>query len=104
MSFSKRLVTAAALFACVACHATEQHRYECPSPLLIGNVKHALKHVAVYDGPPKDRASLQAWDSLKDVDAYLVCAYEGTDKVVTIHAVGSTSCDATDKPQAAFCD
>ncbi|PMS36156.1 hypothetical protein B0G57_104257 [Trinickia symbiotica] len=104
MSFNKRLLMAVALCACTACHATERHRYACPSPLTEGSVNHALKHVELYDGPPKNLVSLQAWDSLKDVDPYLVCSYEGTDKVVTIHAAGSKACDATAKPKAAFCD
>jgi len=104
MSFSKRLVTVLGFCACVVGHATERHRYECPSPLLVGNVKHTLKHAEVYDGPPKNMASLEAWGVLKDVDVYLLCTYDGTDKSITIHAVGSASCNATDKPRAAFCD
>jgi hypothetical protein len=104
MSFSNRLAIAFALCACVACRAAEPHRYECPSPLMLNHVGHVLAHVHVYDGPPKNGVDLEAWDSLEGIDPYLVCHYEGTDKVVTIHAIGSKSCDAADHPAAAFCD
>jgi hypothetical protein len=104
MSFSKCLLAVLGCCACAVSHATEPHRYVCPSPLLLGNFKHVLKHVEVYDGPPKNMASLEAWGLLKNVDVYLVCTYDGTDKDVTIHAVGSASCNSTDKPRTAFCD
>lgn len=104
MSSSKWLAVAVMAGVCAACHAKSSHRYECPSPLPVGGVEHALKHVDLFDGPPRDRAFLQAWDSLKGVDPYLVCSYDGTGQVVTIHAVGSKSCQATVKPLAAYCD
>lgn len=100
----KLLFASSAILACAACGATEKHRYECPSPLTDDKGQHALKHVDVFDGPPKDQAFLQGWMHLKGRDIYLVCAYDGTDKVVTIHAQGVNSCDAPDKPNTAFCD
>lgn len=101
---NRSLVTATAMLACVACSAAEKHRYECPSPLVDDKGQHTLKHVDVFDGPPKDQAFLQGWTNLKGRDIYLVCSYEGTDKVVFIHAPGVDTCDAPDKPNTAFCD
>jgi len=104
MSSSKYLVAILALSAPIAVYAREHHRYECPSPLIEGKVKHSLWHAKVYDGPPENMASLIGWDSLNHVDVYLVCTYRGTTKTVAVHAKGASSCDATDKPLAAFCD
>jgi hypothetical protein len=89
---------------CWTCSAATHHRYECPSPLLDGKFKRSLWHVNVYDGPPENMASLIGHYSLNHIDVYLVCTYKGTNKTVAIHAVGASSCDATNKPPAAFCD
>jgi hypothetical protein len=104
MLFSKPLFAAVAVLACVACHASEKHRYECPSPLVDANGHHAITHVDLFDGPPQNQAFLQGWSNLKGRDIYLVCTYDGTTTVITIHAQGVDSCDATDKPVTAFCD
>ncbi|WP_414649700.1 STY0301 family protein [Dyella sp.] len=104
MSSSKLLITAMAACFCVGCQAASKHRYECPSPLVDAKGKHTLVHVDVFDGPPKDKAFLQVLTDLKGLDPYLVCTYQGTDKVVTIHAVGASSCAAPDEPNTAYCD
>lgn len=104
MLYTKWLVAITTTLTCVACSAAEKHRYECPSPLVDDKGQHTLKHVDVFDGPPKDQALLQGWTNLKGRDIYLVCAYETTDKVVTLHAQGADTCDASDKPNKAFCD
>lgn len=104
MSLSRLLMTTVAACFCVACHAATKHRYECPSPLVDEKGKHTLIHVDVFDGPPQDRAFLEAITNLKGRDPYLVCSYQGTDKVVTIHAVGAGSCAAPDEPNTAYCD
>jgi hypothetical protein len=104
MSLTRPLITTIALGMCITCHASTRHRYECPSPLVDGKGTHALAHVEVFDGPPQQQASLEMWKPLKGKDPYLVCTYQGTDTVTTIHAVGANACDATDKPGAAYCD
>jgi len=112
MSSSKYLVAILSLSAPIAIYAREHHRYECPSSLIEGKTKRALDHVNVYDGPPENLASLipvpagkaDMWDGLQYVDAYLVCEYKGTDKIIAIHALGATVCKVTDHPSAAFCD
>ena len=111
MSSTRCLVATLALLTCATCSATH-HRYECPSPLVDGKIKRELSHIEVFDGPPKDMASLipapagnvAIWDKLEDVDVYLVCGYKRTDKIITIHARGATICKGTDHPSAAFCD
>jgi hypothetical protein len=106
VSFSKCLLITVASLACMAGHAAERHRYECPARLVVGKLGHALKSAQVYDGPPEELASLEAWDKepLAGTDVYLVCEYKATNNVVTIHAVGVRSCKMTDKPQAVFCE
>jgi hypothetical protein len=112
MSSSRFLFAILALCIPAAPYAATHHRYECPSPLVDGKVKRSLSHIDVFDGPPMDMASLipapagnvAIWDKLEDVDVYLVCEYKGTDKIVTIHAIGATNCTGTDHPSAAFCD
>jgi hypothetical protein len=103
-SSTKYFIALLACFTYAKSSATTHHRYQCPSPLVEGKVKHSLWHAKVYDGPPEDMASLMGWDSLNRVDVYLVCTYKGTDKTAAVHAKGASSCDATDKPLAAFCD
>jgi len=102
-SLSKYLAIFASCVPAVL-YAEVHHRYECPSPLVKGKFNHSLWHVDVYDGPPKNMASLIVWESLNHVDVYLVCTYKGTDKTAAVHAEGASSCDTTDKPPAAFCD
>jgi len=104
MLWTKFSIALLTFCVCGTCPAAAHHRYQCPSPLVDGKFKRSLWHVDVYDGPPKNMASLIGRDSLNHIDVYLVCAYRGTDKTVAIHAVGASSCDGTDKPPTAFCD
>ena len=112
MSSCRYLVAIFALSVPTILCTTAHHRYECPSPLIEGKTRHALRYVNVYDGPPENLASLipvpagraDMWDGLQYVDAYLACEYKGTDKIITIHALGATVCKGTDHPSAAFCD
>jgi hypothetical protein len=111
-SSTRCLVATLALLTCTTCSAATHHRYECPSLLVDGKIKRELSHIEVFDGPPKDMASLipaaaddaGILDGLEKVDVYLVCGYKGTDKIITIHALGATICKGTDHPSAAFCD
>jgi hypothetical protein len=103
-SSTRYFIALLAFCTCAKSFAATYHRYQCPSPLIEGKVKHSLWHADVFDGPPEDMASLMGWDSLNHVDVYLVCTYRGTTKTVAVHAKGASSCDATDKPLAAFCD
>lgn len=102
--FSNGLWGTLALCSCLAAHAAAPHRYQCPSHLVVGKTKHAFSYATVYDGPPEQLASLEGTDSLEGADVYLVCKYKRTDKVVTIHAVGSKSCNGTEQPPTVFCD
>jgi hypothetical protein len=104
MLWTKCSIALLTFCVCWTCPAATHHRYECPSPLIDGKFKRSLWRVNVYDGPPKNMASLIVWESLNHVDVYLVCTYKGTDKTAAVHAEGASSCDTTDKPPAAFCD
>jgi len=104
MPSNKLLVAVIAAGFCVGCHAAPKHRYECPSPLVDASGKHTLVHVDVFDGPPKDKAILQVLKDLRGFDPYLVCTYHGTNRAVTIHAVGANSCAAPDEPNTVYCD
>jgi hypothetical protein len=95
--------------ACSVC-AAPAHRFECPSTLSDGPKHYALDNASLFDGPPEQMADLipvsgktaDRWD-LTGVDPYLVCRYQGTDKVVTIHAQGAKVCEAKSKPFTAYC-
>lgn len=109
---SKCLFATLTLFIPAALVAANHHRYECPSPHIDGKVKRSLAHIDVFDGPPKNMASLipfdaggsAIWDGLEGGDVYLVCGYKGTNKIVMIHAIGATVCKAPIHPDVAFCD
>jgi hypothetical protein len=112
MSSSKWLVVLAVAAASTASCAATQHHYECPASLDDGQVKYPFKDIDVFDGPPKNMASLipaetkdgVRWDFNPGGDIYFVCGYKGTDKTVTVHAPGVTVCKGTQTPLAAFCD
>ncbi|GLU31599.1 STY0301 family protein [Trinickia caryophylli] len=100
---------AGAVLATAAC-AAPKHKFECPSSLKVAGHEHALDNASLFDGPPEKQVDLipisgktaDRWD-LTDVDPYLVCRYEGTSQVVTIHAEGAKACEVTSKPFAAYC-
>lgn len=52
---------------------------------------------------PVSGKTVDKWD-LTGVDPYLVCRYQGTDKVITLHAKDAKSCEAASNPFAAYCD
>jgi hypothetical protein len=93
-----------------ACAETP-HRFECPATLTDGQQSHALNNASLFDGPPEQLADLvpvsgktaDKWN-LTGVDPYLVCRYQGTDKVTTFHAKGAKDCEATTNPFKAYCD
>lgn len=70
-----------------------------------------LDNASLFDGPPDQMTDLipvsdktaDRWD-LAGVDPYLVCRYKGTSEVVTLHAKGAKTCEATSNPFAAHCD
>ncbi|WP_184416370.1 STY0301 family protein [Rhodanobacter sp. MP7CTX1] len=111
MSLSRTLSTIFALSLSASSWAAVQHRYVCPAFVSDGKARRALENVTVYDGAPEERASLipmttnnvDTWD-MHETDAYLSCEYKGTDKVVTIHALGASYCRAAGYPLVASCN
>ncbi len=71
---------------------------------------HPLVNVSLYDGPPDQMADLipvaagetDRWN-LDGADPYLVCRFDGTTTVVTLHAGGAKRCEAGGKPFQAYC-
>jgi hypothetical protein len=112
MSSSRYLFAVLALCTPTALFAAPHHRYACPSPLVDGKVKRSLSHIDVFAGPPKRMASLMPastddggiFEGLEGADAYLVCRYKGTNKIITIHAPDATFCKALIHPDVVFCD
>lgn len=90
----------------VACAA----KVSCPSSVPDGGVGHVLNNASLFDGPPDKLVSLvpdssgsvDRWD-LTGIDPYLVCRFEGTSKVLTLHAASAKSCMAGQKPFQAYC-
>jgi hypothetical protein len=112
LSSSRYFLAIVALCTPTALFAATHHRYECPSPLIDGRVKRSISHFDVFAGPPKNMASLMPastdegdiFEGLEGADAYLVCRYKGTDKIITIHAPDATVCKAPIHSDAVFCD
>jgi hypothetical protein len=112
MSSSRYFFAVLAMCTPAALFAATHHRYACPSALIDGKVKRSLSHIEVFAGPPKNMASLEpaitaegdVLEGLEGADAYLVCGYEGTDKIITIHAPDATVCKAPIHPDVVFCD
>jgi hypothetical protein len=82
----------------------------CPSSIGDGAAQHRLTNASIFDGPPEEKADLVPDSSgrldlwkLEGVDAYLVCRFAGTERVVTLHAVGAKICEAGAKPFRATC-
>jgi hypothetical protein len=96
--------------AVVACTAAAPVPMACPPTITDANGTHALNNASLYDGPPDQMADLvpdrtgavDRW-SLDGVDPYLVCKFQETTKVVTLHAVGAKVCEAGKKPFQAYC-
>jgi hypothetical protein len=94
MSSCRYLVAIFALSVPTILCTTAHHRYECPSPLIEGKTRHALRYVNVYDGPPENLASLipvpagkaDMWDELEYVNAYLELTGSEPEVSPRIHA------------------
>ena len=82
----------------------------CPQSVVIDGAGHGLVNASIYDGFPGDLAqlvpspagALDRWD-VRFKDTYLVCKFQGTFRVVALHAIGATSCEAGMKPFRASC-
>jgi hypothetical protein len=98
------------VLAVVACTAAAPAPAACPATVTDATGKHVLDNASLYDGPPDQMAdlvpvpagSVDRWD-LDSVDPYLVCKFQGTAKVVTIHEVGAKLCEAGKTPFQAYC-
>lgn len=98
-------VLAVAVVACAgAAPAT------CPSSITDTGVSHQLVNASLFDGHPDQMADLvpvpagavDRW-KLDSVDPYLVCRFQGTQRVTTLHAVAAKTCEAGGKPFRAYC-
>ncbi|MGI4939863.1 MAG: STY0301 family protein [Janthinobacterium lividum] len=82
----------------------------CPPAVTDPAGSHVLDNASVYDGPPNEMADLEPslsggvdrWD-LDGVDPYLVCAFQGTSRVMSFHVTGARTCEAGSKPFHAGC-
>lgn len=90
--------------------ATTATAATCPESLGVAGAGPLLVNASVYDGQPGEMAQLvpstdddlDRWD-VRLKDPYLVCRFQGTLQVVSLHAVGATSCEAGLKPFRASC-
>ena len=82
----------------------------CPASISGGGVSRQLVNASLFDGPPEEMAGLvpvsagamDRW-ALDRVDPYLVCRFQGTQTIMTFHAVGAKTCEAGGTPFRAYC-